>query len=198
MNVNLTAPDYFIPPRDINQHLTRQKLKLKRSWRQVTQARSSYFAHTLVTAGDNQDSRRKTFTPLDNSFMLSSLVFSMIDEKGQVQDGFLRAHQIFNLRLPAESVVLSACQTGQGKQADQRRRSGRIDTWLHVRGRAACGGQSVERVGSGDSRIDDAILLRDVEREAEAGGSTARGAGLFDEGEEVGVALLLGGIYFAG
>src|SRR5213078_3416711 len=47
---------------------------------------------------------------------LSSLVLSMVDEKGQPQNGFLRANDIYNLRLPAELVVLSACQTGLGKE----------------------------------------------------------------------------------
>ena len=46
---------------------------------------------------------------------LSGLVFSLIDERGEAQDGFLRAHELFNLKLPAEVVVLSACQTGVGK-----------------------------------------------------------------------------------
>ncbi|MGH9928535.1 MAG: CHAT domain-containing protein [Pyrinomonadaceae bacterium] len=47
---------------------------------------------------------------------LSGIVLSMVDEKGQPQDGYLRLHDIYNLNLPAELVVLSACQTGIGKQ----------------------------------------------------------------------------------
>ena len=47
---------------------------------------------------------------------LSGIVLSMVDEKGQPQDGYLRLHEIYNLSLPAELVVLSACQTGIGKQ----------------------------------------------------------------------------------
>ena len=47
---------------------------------------------------------------------LSGIVFSMFDEKGRPQDGYVRLHEIYNLNLPAELVVLSACQTGVGKQ----------------------------------------------------------------------------------
>lgn len=47
---------------------------------------------------------------------LSGLVFSLVDERGQPQDGFLRLREIYNLHLPAELVVLSACQSGLGKE----------------------------------------------------------------------------------
>ena len=47
---------------------------------------------------------------------LSGIALSMVDEKGNPQDGFLRLHDVFNLKLPAELVVLSACQTGLGKE----------------------------------------------------------------------------------
>jgi len=45
---------------------------------------------------------------------LSGLVLSLVDDKGRSQDGFLRLHDIYNLRLNAELVVLSACQTAVG------------------------------------------------------------------------------------
>jgi CHAT domain-containing protein len=47
---------------------------------------------------------------------LSGLVLSLADEQGRPQNGFLRLNEIYNLRLPAELVVLSACQTGLGKE----------------------------------------------------------------------------------
>ena len=47
---------------------------------------------------------------------LSGIVMSLVDEKGAPQNGYLRLREIYNLNLPAELVVLSACQTGLGKQ----------------------------------------------------------------------------------
>ncbi len=47
---------------------------------------------------------------------LSGMVLSLVDEQGKPQDGFLRLHDIYNLRLAAELVVLSACRTVLGKE----------------------------------------------------------------------------------
>jgi CHAT domain-containing protein/tetratricopeptide (TPR) repeat protein len=46
---------------------------------------------------------------------MSGIVLSMVDEKGEPQNGFLRLGDIYNLKLPAELVVLSACDTALGK-----------------------------------------------------------------------------------
>jgi CHAT domain-containing protein/Tfp pilus assembly protein PilF len=46
---------------------------------------------------------------------LSSIVLSMRDRDGKSQDGFLRLHDIYNLKLPADLIVLSACNTGLGR-----------------------------------------------------------------------------------
>ena len=46
---------------------------------------------------------------------LSGIVLSLFDRQGNSRDGFLRLHDIYNMRLPANLVVLSACSTGLGK-----------------------------------------------------------------------------------
>jgi CHAT domain-containing protein/Tfp pilus assembly protein PilF len=47
---------------------------------------------------------------------LSGVVLSLVDEKGRPQNGFLRLYDLYNLKLSADLVVLSACQTALGKE----------------------------------------------------------------------------------
>ncbi len=50
----------------------------------------------------------------DSLPMLSKLVFSKPDQKS-IDDGFLNAYEIYNMKLNARLAVLSACETGTGK-----------------------------------------------------------------------------------
>ncbi|NEP72466.1 MAG: CHAT domain-containing protein [Okeania sp. SIO2G4] len=47
---------------------------------------------------------------------LSGLVLSLYDKTGKGKPGFLQLNDIFNLEMPAELVVLSACETGVGEE----------------------------------------------------------------------------------
>lgn len=47
---------------------------------------------------------------------LSGIALSLVNKQGEDIDGFLLTPDIFNLNLPAELVVLSACRTAVGKE----------------------------------------------------------------------------------
>jgi CHAT domain-containing protein/tetratricopeptide (TPR) repeat protein len=48
---------------------------------------------------------------------LSGIALSMVNEKGEKLDGFLRLADVYDMRLNAELVVLAACETALGKEA---------------------------------------------------------------------------------
>jgi CHAT domain-containing protein/Tfp pilus assembly protein PilF len=67
----------------------------------LSSARFVHFATHATVDGDRPD--------------LSGLVLSLVDRRGNPVNGFLRLPDIYNLRLSADLVVLSACQTALGK-----------------------------------------------------------------------------------
>ena len=102
-------------------------------------------------------------------------MLSLVDEAGKPQDGFLRMHEIYNLRLPADLVVLSACQTALGKQIKGEGLVGLTRGFMYA---------GAESVVASLWQVDDQataelmkkFLSRDAEREPAACGGLARGA----------------------
>jgi CHAT domain-containing protein len=88
-------------------------------WRSGFEAMDFEASRAMVMKADLSDYRILHFAThslLNNEHPeLSGIVLSLFDQKGQPQDGFLRLHDIYNLKLPVELVVLSACNTGLGK-----------------------------------------------------------------------------------
>ena len=74
-------------------------------------------AAVLNTLGNYRIVHFATHGVLNNRHpQLSALVLSLFDRQGRAMDGFLRLHDIYNLELQADLVVLSACQTALGKE----------------------------------------------------------------------------------
>ena len=75
---------------------------------------------------------------------LSGVVLSLVDQNGHSQDGFLRAHEIFNLDLTSELVVPLRLLDRVG-QRGSRGGFDRSHSWLHVCWSRPSDGQPLER-----------------------------------------------------
>jgi CHAT domain-containing protein len=74
----------------------------------------------FVTSAEFAESRflhLATHTVINEEHLeLSGIALSNFDSEGREQDGFLRTYEIYRLRLLADLVVLSSCQSGLGKE----------------------------------------------------------------------------------
>ncbi|MFQ5526385.1 MAG: CHAT domain-containing protein [Thermoanaerobaculia bacterium] len=77
---------------------------------------------------------------------LSRLVFSTFDERGRPREGVVYAHEVYDLDLPAELVVLSACETALGTEIRGEGLVGLTHAFLQA---------GVERVLVSAWRVDD-------------------------------------------
>jgi CHAT domain-containing protein/tetratricopeptide (TPR) repeat protein len=67
---------------------------------------------------------------------LSGLVLSLVDEAGRPRDGVLRLHDVYALDLAADLVVLSACETGLGREVRSEGLVGLTRGFLHAGARS--------------------------------------------------------------
>jgi CHAT domain-containing protein len=77
---------------------------------------------------------------------LGGIILSMYDKEGRPQNGFLRLHDIYNLNLPAELVVLSACNTALGKSIKGEGLVGIVRGFMYA---------GAKRVVASDWKVDD-------------------------------------------
>jgi CHAT domain-containing protein/Flp pilus assembly protein TadD len=63
---------------------------------------------------------------------LSGLVLSSRDEQGNLQDGFLQTHKIFNLKLKTELVTLSNCDSSVNKNSQEEGLTGLTRSFIYA------------------------------------------------------------------
>ena len=125
---------------------------------------------------------------------LSGVVLSLVDRSGRPQNGFLRLYDIYNLRLGADLVVLSACQTARGGEIEGEGLIGLTRGFLYA---------GAPRVVATLWEVDDrttALVMKhfyegDVGSWAEASRGTEKRAGRGGENQRMGATILLGRIY---
>jgi CHAT domain-containing protein len=86
---------------------------------------------------------------------LSGLVFSLVDQEGKPARGFLRLGDIYNLNLPADLVVLSACHTAIGPELKSEGLTGLTRGFMYA---------GAARVVASLWRVDDAATAELMKR----------------------------------
>ena len=112
--------------------------------------------------------------PLGHYLVLSALVFSMVDKHGQAQNGLLSLEDIYNLNLPVNLVVLSACETGLGKEIHGEGLIGLTRGFMYAgASRVVASLWNVADVGTAELMAE---FYREMEREGKTPAAALRGA----------------------
>ncbi|HEV7743619.1 MAG TPA: CHAT domain-containing tetratricopeptide repeat protein [Pyrinomonadaceae bacterium] len=116
-DVNLSGDGHI--PRLLASRAEAKAIMSVAPWRSGFEAMDFEASRATVTKTNLRDYRIVHFAThglLNNEHPeLSGIVLSLFDKQGQPQDGYLRLQDIYNLKLPVDLVVLSACNTGLGK-----------------------------------------------------------------------------------
>lgn len=97
----------------------------------------------------------------------SGLVLALFEPNGHAQDGYLRIHDVYGLKLSADLVVLSSCESALGKDMGSEGIIGLPRAFLHA---------GAQRVVASLWEVDDeatALLMTSFYRALQAGGSPA-------------------------
>lgn len=87
--------------------------KMSRHWLDFDANRSIATSQELSSYRIVHFATHGIFNPLRPE--LSMILLSLVDQHGRQQNGYLLSPELYRLRLPAELVVLSACETGKGE-----------------------------------------------------------------------------------
>lgn len=106
---------------------------------------------------------------------MSGLILSLVDRKGRKQDGYLRLGDIYKLRLTADLVVLSSCDSALGKDLESEGIIGLPRGFLYAGAKSVIA--SMWKVNDdATARLMSALYARI--RRGESSGSALRGAQL--------------------
>lgn len=100
---------------------------------------------------------------------LSTLIMSLYNENGKRQEGFLTLNKVFSLKLNAELVTLSACQTGIGKRIRGEGNIGLTNAFLSVGARRV-----LSSLWSVSDEASAELMRRFYENLFQLGGSPSR------------------------